>query len=64
MNNLSNVMDWKLLLGTSEFSARCTSGNIRLLQSRANELVEKNRQIEIPKTKERNKGNFVSQKLY
>ena len=39
MNNKSNVMDSKLQLETSDFSARCTSGDIHLLQSRANEVA-------------------------
>ena len=53
MNNISYVMDSKLKIENSDFSARCTSGSIRLLQGRANELAGKTRLNEIERAEQR-----------
>jgi hypothetical protein len=59
MKNISNVMDSKLQLETSEFSARCTSGNVHLLQSKANKLSGKPDELKYLNRRNRTKDSFI-----
>jgi hypothetical protein len=58
VNNILNVMDSKLQLETSEFSARCTSRNIHFLQSGANELAGKPDKLKYLNRRSRIKGSL------